>query len=197
MPPVERVETESRLRVMQAGTEKGLKEYQALKEEMDKTLLEHRYGKWSRFSVTFNGPLCLAITGTVAPNRDFNGNELQILHDPEAAIESIAFGVVATDFGGAFVAIWKAADKIPRRFIESLIRTGDRHLGNILAQFILLHVENTYFSCEWWNGLDMKMRNLAMELVSDPHPYYSNRRFESVPIVPWQVVEVTLEDGAF
>lgn len=186
---------EKSFQAIQAGNEKGLREFSLLKEDMDKTLIEHTYGKWSHLLVTFDGPLCLASSGMVSPNRDISGNELQVLHDPKTAIESAALGIVTTDTGGAFVAVWKESHDIPHRFFESLIKAGHQHLGTLLAQFILLHVENTYFSAEWWNRLDKDRQKYVMALVGDVHPYYSNRRFERIPLVPWQIKAVTLERG--
>ena len=112
--------------VIDAGTRKGLASFQKLKAVMDEQLLNAKYSGWSRVVIVFRGELCVASTGTVSPNRDLEGTQLQVAHNPHAAQESLLYGVVAVPGGGAVVLTWRSLEKAPKHFVESLFKEGEQ-----------------------------------------------------------------------
>jgi hypothetical protein len=97
-----------------AGFRKGLEDFGRLKSIMDEQLLKGSYSGWRRTVVYFKGPLSVASTGAVSPNRDLDGNELQVLHNPDALAEELLFGVVATEDGGAAVFLCRSDETAPQ-----------------------------------------------------------------------------------
>jgi hypothetical protein len=108
----------------EAGTRKGVIELQKVKDIMDQQLLRKDYSGWCRAIVSFRGDLSIASTGTIAPNRDLAGNQLQALHDLDAHVEELMFGVVAasdgTGFGRLFVASWRQSRNDDPGIIDSI-----------------------------------------------------------------------------
>ena len=88
---------------LDAGTRKGLDDFQRLKGAMDACLLNGNHSRWCRAVVNFCGDLPVASTGAITPTRSFDGEQLQVLHDVEADIEELLFGIVETPEGGAAV----------------------------------------------------------------------------------------------
>ena len=177
--------------VIVAGARKGLGEMQELKSAMDRQLASaHKLG-WSSVTIGFDGDLCIAATGCVAPNRDLNGNELQVLHDPTASHQILLFGVAKTGVGGAAVFLWPAAQDAPRVFVESMLARDLRFLPGLLVQFMFFHLENTYFSASWWDSLPAFRRSHLTELAMTTSPYYSQFSYKDYDLVPWTNLTVS------
>ncbi|MCI0717902.1 MAG: SEC-C domain-containing protein [Acidobacteria bacterium] len=182
--------------VIDAGTRKGLASFQRLKAVMDEQLLKANYNGWSRVVVAFRGELCVASTGTVSPNRDLEGRQLQVAHDPHAVQESLLYGVVAVPGGGAVVLTWRSLEKAPKSFVESLLRKEKRSLPSLLVQFMFAYVENTYFSGAWWDSLPKVDRQHLQLLASISNPYYADFSYSLSEFVPWDVTETRVEEDA-
>ncbi len=173
-----------------AGTKKGLNHFQKLKAGMDKQLTEADYSGWSRVVVNFRGDLCVASTGSVSPNCDFDGKQLQVLHDPQADMESLLFGMVATSIGGAVVLTWLSRETKPRAFIDSLLKHDNRRLPGLLVQFIFAYIENTYFSISWWESLSEADRQHIGSLARVANPYYTEFHYSLSKFVPWEITSI-------
>ncbi|MBW2307029.1 MAG: SEC-C domain-containing protein [Deltaproteobacteria bacterium] len=181
-----------------AGTRKGLADFQRLKGIMDRHLLEKDYSGWSRAVITFRGDLCVASTGAVSPNRDLEGHKLQGLHDTHTHQESLLYGVVPVPEGGAVVMTWLSRETAPRLFVNSLLKEGNRRLPSLLVQFMFAYVENTYFSGAWWESLNIADRQHIELLAGLSNAYYTYFDYSLSQIVPWEVMEVariTVDDS--
>ena len=180
-----------------AGARKGLAVVEALKSRMDKQLLTADYSEWSRLIVRFEGDLCVASTGAVSPNRDLDGHQLQVLHETDATQQqTLLCGVVATENGGAVVFTWLRSQPLPRRFLDSFLRQGQTHLPSLLVQFMFAHVENTYFSENWWRSLPDGDRQHVRSLALTRNAYYTPFSYSTSRIVPWRVLDAKIEDAA-
>jgi SEC-C motif len=176
-----------------AGAEKGLEDCRKLKSVMDEQLLKRDYSGCSRTVIYFRGELCVASAGTVSPNRDMDGNILQILHDPGSAIEELPFGIVTTANGGAAVFSWQACDSAPNRFVQSLLAKGEQKLPGLLVQFIFAYIENTYFSDDWWNSLSRVDREHIESLAAIGDPYDATFNYSpSLTLVPWKITDIVV-----
>jgi SEC-C motif len=178
----------------EAGARKGLSDFQELKTVMDRELLSRDYSGWRRAVIRFRGDLCVASTGAVSPNRDIDGRPLQVLHDLDAAIEELPFGIVATPEGGAAVFIWRIGDVAPRNFVESLLKREKRSIAGLIVQFVFAYIENTYFSNSWWGSLSKANREHLASLAAIGNAYYSDFVYQPCRFVPWEITELSIED---
>jgi len=178
--------------VVNAGAQHGLNGMTALKSEMDTQLLANDFRGWSRLVVRFRGSLCVACTGGITPNRDLNGRSLQVLHDPKTSASLLLCGVTADEHGGAVVLSWRTVDRAPRLFVESMLERGGGALPGLLVQFMFAHLENTYFSDQWWRALSQGDQQHLTHLAILADPYYEEFSYECMSLVPWEVVSVQL-----
>jgi hypothetical protein len=178
---------------LEAGTKQGLSDFLKIKTVMDKQILQKEHSNWSRVIIWFHGELCLASTGAVSINRDFQGQELQKLHGPDADINPLLFGMVAVPEGGAVVLIWPSGKNAPRTFVEVLLNQGVAKIPGLLIQFMFAYVENTYFSDSWWKSLSINERNHLASLAAISNAYYTEFSYSSSQFVPWKVVNVSTE----
>lgn len=182
--------------LLQAGASKGLEALQTLKCQMDAQLLKSDYTGWSRFVATFRGNLCVASTGGVAPNRDLDGHELQVLHDSDPAKqETMLCSVVTADDGVAVVLTWPTAQGAPRRWVESVLARGRHKLASYLVQFMFAYLENTYFSFDWWTSLGDADRRHVGNLGCMWNAYYEQFEYRDVALVPWELLDARFEDA--
>jgi hypothetical protein len=192
MPVEFQRQVQDRFDVVEAGTRAGLADFQQLKAVMDEQLVVGDFTKLSHLVIGFRGDLCVASTGTVSPNRDLDGQELQVLHDLSVRQESLPFGVVATSEGGAVVFTWRNGETAPQRFVESLLRKGNQVLPSLLVQFMFAYVENTYFSARWWECLSEAEREHLITLARISNAYYTDIEYSPSKFVPWEITDIRL-----
>jgi hypothetical protein len=180
----------------EAGLRKGIEDFLPLKAVMDTQLLKGAYSGWHRTVINFKGPLCMASTGAISPNRDFEGTQLQVLHDPDARIQELLFGIVAARDGGAVVFLCRAGDTAPQAFIESLLKQDSEILCSLIVQFVFAYIENTFFSKDWWGSLSEVDRKHLSSLAWISNAYYEDFTYSrSRKIVPWKLTGVAVNDG--
>ena len=175
---------------MDAGAKKGLSEFLKLKMIMDNQLITNQYSGWSKFVLKFSGDLCIASTGLVSINRDLEGNELQILHNPEVDQQSLLYGITYDQNEGAMVMIWPNDQDAPKKFVDSILSKGKDHIPGLLLQFMFAYVENSYFSNKWWQSLTMREQKHLSNIATIPNAYYSEFSYFSNQFVPWKVTNV-------
>lgn len=173
-----------------AGTRKGLAEMSRFKAGMDAELLRGDFSNWNHLFVVFEGPLCVVGTGVPTPNQDLLGAKLQILHDPETALQPLYVGVVPYENGGMVVLTWRPEDAAPARIARDLENLDHRELPGIFVQFLFAHVENTYFSAAWWESLSRAAQAHIAHLARMGNPYYEKWTYLRESIVPWRVKNV-------
>ena len=181
---------------MEAATRKGLADFQALKTVMDEHLLKGDYSGFCRAIVSFRGDLCVASTGTVSPNRDLDGRQLQDLDDPAACIQELPFGIAATSEGGAAVFLWRRGHTAPQAFVRSLLKRDRRALPGLIVQFMFAYIENTYFSTNWWESLSIINREHLGYLAGIGFAYNTDFRYSTSKFVPWEITGVESTDAA-
>jgi hypothetical protein len=179
----------------EAGFRKGLEDFGRLKATMDQQLLQSDYSGWRRTVITFKGPLSIASTGAVSPNRDLEGNELQVLHDPDALTEELLFGIAATPDGGAAIFLCRADEKTPQAFVECLLRQDERRICSLIVQFAFAYVENTFFSKAWWDSLSNTEHQHLTSLAWISNAYYEHFKYShSRGTVPWEIVDIQVSE---
>jgi hypothetical protein len=192
LAPSDQREVQHLFATLAEGQEKGLSNSQNLKGMMDGQLLSENYSGWSRTVIEFKGELCISSTGAINPNRDLEGNRLQDLQE-DLTLETLLFGMAATDDGGAAVFIWPDKEVAPRTFVESLLKNGGDRLPSFLVQFMFAFIENTFFSVRWWDSLSEIQRSHLAALAEIANPYYDTFPFMSSKMVPWKVTNILLQ----
>ena len=139
----------------------------------------------------------MASTGGVAPNRDLDGRELQVLHDPDPAKqETMLFSVVTTSDGLSLVLTWPTVQRAPRRWVESVLSRGRHRLASLLVQFMFAYLENTYFSFNWWTSLAEAERRHVSSLALMGNAYYTAFKYRDVALVSWELLDARIEEAA-
>jgi len=126
------------LGVQDAGFRKGLSSLQATKAEMDGALRARDYSAFEAYEVTLEGPVGIAATGAITPNRTLKGTALQILHDTKARLEWLAFGIDIGPCGVSLTFFWQRRDAAAGNYIEEIHGLKDQHLPEFLVQFLSL-----------------------------------------------------------
>lgn len=192
VPPSAQREMQDFSATVAAAQGKGLSDSRKLKTVMDKDLLAGSYGEWSNAVVEFDGDLCISCTGAISPDYDLEGNRLQVLHDDEHVLESLMFGMTATDAGGAAVFTWLKKDSAPGTFIKSLLQKKEDLLPSILVQFMFTYIENTFFSARWWDSLSELHQGHLAALARISNPYYGSFQFLPSQLVPWKITNISI-----
>lgn len=185
--------------VQEAGTEAGVTRITDLKRKLDDSLISRNYDGWVTLTIPFEGPLTLVSTGVIHPNRSLvDDRELQVLHDPDADIQALMLGIVATGSGGAIILMWEKGANIIEEFIGEFDDFPRKDRLNVFVQFIFKHIENTFFSEEWWNSLPHNSRQHLHDLAYlgiNPleNAYYKRTKYiKNVSRIPWTIGETTL-----
>lgn len=171
-----------------AGVRKAVADLHCIKSIADQTLLTANYADWAFAAVTFSGSLSLATAGAPTPTQDLDGHALQTLHDRGARLEHLFVSVVGASGSPIVVFGWLREHTAPARMVESLLAVPEEALPSYVAQFIFAHLENVYFSVEWWNGLSSELQEHIRSLAGNANPYYFPPAYVTTPIVPWRVI---------
>ncbi|MFX1476306.1 MAG: hypothetical protein ACFFCO_12640 [Promethearchaeota archaeon] len=185
--------------VQNAGFRKGYEEAKMAKTAMDEAYLRGDYSAYDTFCVKIKGSLDIAATGGITPNRTLSGVQLQTLHDTNAAIEWLSFGVDVDPTKASIVFLWEAKAQAPRRYIQELQGLRDQELECFIPQFFFAHCENTYFSESWWRNCSQTSRTFVRRLMGNANPYYYPPGYDlSRRLTSWTVVgrEGTQVDAA-
>jgi hypothetical protein len=180
---------QERIGMEQAGFTHGLKSLVERKKNMDTAFIAKDYSSFETFEVVLDGPLTIAATGAVTPNRTISRAPLQVLHDPGGRLEWLAFGTDVGARGVSVVFCWSTADPAPRRYVQELKALSDADLAEFLVQFFFAHCENTYFAKSWFGGLDAGDQEFVRRHAENWNPYYFFPKFElNRHITPWRVI---------
>lgn len=175
--------------IQDAGFRKGLADLNAVKHQMDQALLSEDYSPFRAHEFILEGPVAIAATGAITPNRTLGGLPLQTLHDVNAHTQWLSFGVDVRGGGASIVFLWLDQHLAPLSYLEELITLGPVKLSEFLAQFFFAHCENTYFAEDWWYGISEADRLFMMDLMANTNPYYFPPQFDlGRSTAPWRLV---------
>jgi hypothetical protein len=176
------------LAVQAAGFQKGLAELREGKQQMDRALLASDYTDFSAYEFRLEGPVPLASTGAITPNRTLTGEALQTLHISAARMQWLAFGLDVRQNGASFVFLWSRDDSAPARYIGEVAGLQREKIAEFLCQFPFAHCENTYFKEDWWQALSGPDRAFLENLMANSNPYYSPPEYQlNRRAAPWRI----------
>jgi hypothetical protein len=172
---------------LQAGTISGRRDAEALKAEMDGQLLSGRFHDWTWEVFDFDGPLQITTCGGVSPTHDFAGHLLQELADLNRRAEWLTVNIVPRSSGGSIVLGYRSCDSAPRALVEDLKRLTSDRLVQVLPQFVFAHLENTYFSGEWWDNLTVHQKTVIARHAANPNAYDNRPVYAEIDLLAWRM----------
>ena len=140
------------------GADTALKELNLLKERYDKVLFEERLDDLDYYVVSFSKSPEVMCSATSQSTHDFRGNCIDDLGPLSAPASWMTFSLIATDDGGAAVFSWPADHRKSQAFARTLHELPDADLPHAIIRFTFEFFENTYFSPEWWDGLERQVQ---------------------------------------
>jgi hypothetical protein len=175
--------------VQNSGFKKGYEDAKRIKTIMDAAYLQHDYSDFETLRIKVSGPLTIAATGAITPNRSLSSATLQTLHDTTAVIEWLPFGVDVDPNGFSVVFLWEKNANASRKYIEEIQGLVDDKLECFLPQFFFAHCENTYFSESWWQKRSKDEQAFIRSLMANTNPYYYPPEYAlSRRLAPWTIV---------
>ena len=114
-----------------------------------------------------------------------------MLHDHNAIMQELLFGIVATENGGAAVFLSRTDETVPKAFVEELLSEEPERICSLIAQFAFVYIENTFFSKIWWDSLSVLDRQHMASLAWVSNAYYESFKYSgSRRIVPWEIAGI-------
>ena len=145
------------------GVEKALEELSLLKNRCDDALFGERLDHLDYYVATFRKSPEVMCTATSQSTHDFRGNCIHTLGNPTIPASWMTFSLIPTDVGGAAVFSWPADHRKSEAFARTLHELPDADLPHAIIRFTFEFFENTYFSPEWWDGLERWAQTNLME----------------------------------
>jgi hypothetical protein len=189
--PLERQrEIQHRFAIGLAGVQKATRDLAEIKHAADKDLIEKNYANWQFVCLAFSGPLCFATSGAPTPNADLLRNPLQALHDPNSTLQHLYVSVVASQGSPRVILGWRKGHDAPKRLVDSLLAVPSHLLPAYFVQYVFVHLENVYFSVEWWSSLTTPDQERIRQLARNANAYYFPPEYAASPSVPWALISI-------
>jgi hypothetical protein len=190
--PLDQREIQRHNEIRRAGYQKAVSKLLEQKKSADRKLLERVYSDWQFACLEFEGELCIATCGAPTPTIDLEGNQLQVLHDPNDQLQHLYLSVVACPTGVAVVFGWRKTFTAPERMVQSLLKLPEPLIGSYIVQYIFAHLENTCFSQTWWNTLAQSQQRHIRSLAGISNPYYDEYlpAYSQEVLVPWKLASL-------
>lgn len=196
LPPDEQLKTQTNFGAFTTGADAALRDLLHVKSAMDRALIQRDFNVCQMAIVEFDGPVVIAGAGTLTPDVDLSGHQLQVLEDLSARCEWLGLASDVTTGGGAVVLTWLAGDEAPLRWVRSLLDCSPEKKLAYLPQIMLFHLENVYLQAAWWDALAPTDRIHLAGLATEPDAEYEPDRFSDRVLVPWSNVRVRLHGVA-
>lgn len=188
----EQIGLQELMRFYDEGAALGLKEIEFHKAAFDEALLRSDYSMVNLYIIRLDRVPDVMCSGATQPEYDFDGNQIQDWYDREAELDWFTYSLIATDTGGAAVFSWMGDQPACLRFIKSLDSLRDDQISHALVRFTFEYFENSYFSPDWYEGLDAKsQRKLLVRQLTEATPSYPRSpdclKDDGLRIVSWVV----------
>jgi len=118
----------------------------------DKVLLSMDYSHVCFYVIQLGECPDFMCSGVTEPYCDFSGK--QIRFRIEEIIDTVAFSVIATDYGGAVIFTWMSDSPICEKLVSSLDSLLDDAVPHAIVRFAFHYFDNIFVSPQWWDSLD-------------------------------------------
>lgn len=148
------------------GSRAGFKRIAYHKDRFDASLKSSCWQDIRYVSFNVSGQPTVLVSGSIFPDFDFLGYELQDLGDFDANLSMTAFFTAPTNSGWSFVFAWhKSSDAVCMRLKGSLATCvyNKDSLSDILFRCIFSWCENHAMNPTWWNSLAEREQDAVCE----------------------------------
>jgi len=167
------------------GQSKSEAELEKLWSQFQQALNDNDLNMFESRVFFFNGTLSVVSSSAMPTEYDFAGRQLKDLWNIHTDAEMLSHATINTKNGGAVVFTWLTHETTPRRVVDSYDSLLNEDKGDIFVQYCFLNCENTYFSLDWWQGLETpiqnQLKNYARALFYEGGPFVAN----SSKLVDW------------
>lgn len=149
------------------GNEAAQSELKITHDALTSALVDVRPNILSSVIFEFSSPLPFMFAGAWSPFTDFYGEELQKVH-ADKNLEQVIVSSFASDNNSIICISWKDIDNAPGKVIANqLIELPDEQRASACLQFVTKHVENIFFSEDWFQSLEEYKREFISHLAAD------------------------------
>ncbi len=149
------------LNAMNFGTERGLLYSLIEINKMYNSLKRNDFSKICYLVIKTKNFSNVMTSGAITPEYDYDENQI---NDFTKTFHWISLNIFTDDKNGLIVFSW-LKDPKSEQFVNSLIQQND--FMNKIVEIAFRHIENTYFSKEWWDSLKTVIRIRINEMVQD------------------------------
>lgn len=165
--PLEQLMLQKMLDEINTANEAARREIRATHNSLTTALVDNRPDTISSVVFEFVGHLPFMFAGAWSPFNDLHGRELQKGYVDEL-LEQIFVSSFAGSPGSAICVSWRNIEGAPGHVIaEQLLALPDDQLASALLQFVMKHVENVFFSPDWFKALSDEQRERLHQFAAD------------------------------
>jgi hypothetical protein len=159
------------------GVKKAVDELEQTKAVFDGNLLNSNFSDLDFYVIQFCETPDILCSGVRQPEFDFDGNRIQTLGILTRQAQWLYFSLIATDTGGAAVFSWLPGNVVCEKFVDSFDSLTDSATPHAIVRYAFEFFENTYFSPDWWDRLDIETRvKLVERQKRETWPYVESSR---------------------
>lgn len=178
--------------LFEKGVDLALRDLRYMKAKMDSILINENYKNLSHCIFELSETPKILVSAMIAPEMDFNGNEIQQIGIQEEVYSYIFFNCISYDGRGCFVFSWLVEHDLNcGKFIKSLLELNNDQISDALVRFCYSFSENTWASPSWWDSLTIPaQKSICSRLLQGTtlamHPIDclkdDNHRFNAIKI---------------
>jgi hypothetical protein len=185
---IEQLVLQYSLRNLKRDILKGLDDISKIKSSFELIRLNADFHSLRSYIIEFDTPLTVAVCGTISPFYDIGGVRIQNFGGLQESLEHIALSTVCVQGRAVYVLSHLAQHKKTGSYLADLFLRGDDFLKNWLMKSIFAHVENNYFSLDWWKGISEVDKEQICELALS-ESYTSILNYDDFParLVPGDI----------
>jgi hypothetical protein len=189
----EQARVQERLSAWRLSVQSGVSDNVHFKKLADQTVHDRRFERWGSCVLRFEGEMCVASAGSATPSFDLLGNRIQSLSDLDKPIEGVYFGMLASGQNQFHIVfMWYGDCLASEKFVESMWSYSADRLANIVVQLMFGHVENTFFSSDWWMNLGDAEQKEVIRLAKILDPEDEPSIVSGANLVPWKLLDVSV-----
>jgi hypothetical protein len=145
---------------------KGFEDIFAIKVKYEQAKTESNYDLVSSYVILLDEPLCLAVSGTMAPYYNISGVKIQNLGISDCLFQHFAVSTVTVNGCAAYVISYLKVHSVIESYLSEVFEKGNEFIKSWLAKSIFAYSENCFFNLDWWSCIEDSKKaaiyNLAM-----------------------------------
>jgi hypothetical protein len=152
------------------GTSLGEEDSRKVKKLYDNSILTTDFKNFSYIAVLFESTIPIYGAGSCNSNNDFLQKQITSYTYPEYISASLISVKIQNTPKTLFLLHWPTSFKSAEICAKSLLSISDKDKPLAILNFMLLNIENCFFSADWIISLDDKQRNYILELSQNQSP---------------------------